>query len=144
MLLLLSRFSRVWLCVTPKTAAHQAPPSQGFSRQEHWSGLPFPSYSLSFPQATAFSFFFFCFFTTQRSFTLIWARCYFAASFPGGSVVKKLTMQETQVWFLSSKWQPTPVFLPRKCHGQRSLEGYSWRGCKRIRYNLVTKQQQQP
>ena len=26
----------------PKTAAHQAPPSLGFSRQEHWSGLPFP------------------------------------------------------------------------------------------------------
>ena len=42
-LLLLSRFSRVRLCVTPETAAHQAPPSLGFSRQEHWSGLPFPS-----------------------------------------------------------------------------------------------------
>ena len=43
LLLLLSRFSRVWLCATPETAAHQAPPSLGFSRQEHWSGLPFPS-----------------------------------------------------------------------------------------------------
>ena len=42
-LLLLSRFSRVRLCATPQTAAHQAPPSLGFSRQEHWSGLPFPS-----------------------------------------------------------------------------------------------------
>ena len=42
-LLLLSRFSRVQLCATPETAAHQAPPSLGFSRQEHWSGLPFPS-----------------------------------------------------------------------------------------------------
>ena len=41
--LLLSRFSRVRLCVTPKRAAHQAPPSLGFSRQEHGSGLPFPS-----------------------------------------------------------------------------------------------------
>ena len=41
--LLLSRFSRVRLCATPKMAAHQAPPSLGFSRQEHWSGLPFPS-----------------------------------------------------------------------------------------------------
>ena len=29
--------------VTPQTAAHQAPLSLGFSRQEHWSGLPFPS-----------------------------------------------------------------------------------------------------
>ena len=42
-LLLLSRFSRVRLCVTPEAAAHQAPLSLGFSRQEHWSGLPFPS-----------------------------------------------------------------------------------------------------
>ena len=42
-LLLLSRFSRVRLCATPETAAHQAPPSLGFSGQEHWSGLPFPS-----------------------------------------------------------------------------------------------------
>ena len=41
--LLLSRFSRVRLCATPETAAHRAPPSLGFSRQEHWSGLPFPS-----------------------------------------------------------------------------------------------------
>ena len=43
MCVLLSRFSRVRLCATPWTAAHQAPPSLGFSRQEHWSGLPFPS-----------------------------------------------------------------------------------------------------
>ena len=43
LLLLLSHFSRVRLCATPETAAHQAPPSLGFSRQEHWRGLPFPS-----------------------------------------------------------------------------------------------------
>ena len=42
-LLLLSRFSSVWLCVIPQMAAHQAPPYLGFCRQEHWSGLPFPS-----------------------------------------------------------------------------------------------------
>ena len=42
-LLLLRRFSRVRLRATPETAAHQAPPSLGFSRQGHWSGLPFPS-----------------------------------------------------------------------------------------------------
>ena len=35
--------SRVWLSVTPWTAAHQAPPSMGFSRQEYWSGVPLPS-----------------------------------------------------------------------------------------------------
>ena len=43
LLLLLSHFSRVRLCTTPETAGHEAPPSLGFSRQEHWSGLPFPS-----------------------------------------------------------------------------------------------------
>ena len=43
LLLLLSCFSRVQLCAIPQMAAHQAPPSLGFSRQEHWSGLPFPS-----------------------------------------------------------------------------------------------------
>ena len=42
LLLLPSLFSHVCPRATPQTAAHQAPPSLGFSRQEHWSGLPFP------------------------------------------------------------------------------------------------------
>ena len=43
LLLLLSHFSRVWLCATPWTAAYQAPLSMGLSRQEYWSELPLPS-----------------------------------------------------------------------------------------------------
>ena len=43
LLLLLSRFSHVRFCETPEMAALQAPLFLGFSRQEHWSGLPFPS-----------------------------------------------------------------------------------------------------
>ena len=35
--------SRIWLLTTPWTAAYQAPPSMGFSRQEYWSGVPLPS-----------------------------------------------------------------------------------------------------
>ena len=35
--------SRVWLLETPWTAAYQAPPSMGFSKQEYWSGVPLPS-----------------------------------------------------------------------------------------------------
>ena len=35
--------SRVWLLATPWTAAYQAPPSMGFSRQEHWSRVSLPS-----------------------------------------------------------------------------------------------------
>ena len=36
--------SCVWLFATPWTAAYQAPPSMGFSRQEYWSGVPLPSW----------------------------------------------------------------------------------------------------
>ena len=39
------------------------------------------------------------------------------------------------------KWQPTRVFSPGNSHGQRSLEGYSPWGCKRVGHDLVTKQQ---
>ena len=45
-------------------------------------------------------------------------------------------MQELRVCSLgqkdpwSRKWQPTPIFLPEKSHGQRSLVGYSPKGCK--------------
>ena len=41
----------------------------------------------------------------------------------------------------SRKWQPTPVFLPGKLHGQRSPVGSSPWGCKRVSYDLVMKQQ---
>ena len=49
--------SHVWLFTTPWTAAHQAPPTMGFSRQEHWSGVPLPSpvsWFLSNPQDSCF------------------------------------------------------------------------------------------
>ena len=39
---MVSRFSHVWLFVTPWTVGHQAPLSMKFSKQEYWSGLPFP------------------------------------------------------------------------------------------------------
>ena len=41
--------SRVWLFATPWTAAYQAPPSVGFSRQEYWNGVPLPSTNLEIP-----------------------------------------------------------------------------------------------
>ena len=48
-------------------------------------------------------------------------------------------------WVKKISWRrkPTPIFLPGKFHGQRSLVGYSPRGCKRVGHNLATKQQQQ-
>ena len=61
--------------------------------------------------------------------------------FPGGAVVKHppamQKAQETQIQSLGQEdspgegWQPTPVFLTGKFHGQRSLAGSSARGCKR-------------
>ena len=61
---------------------------------------------------------------------------------PGGTVVKNPpAKQETQTrrvdpWVgkipWRRKWQPTPLFLPGKSHGQKSLEGYSPRGLKRV------------
>ena len=43
LLLLLGHFSRVRLCATPQTAAHQAPLAMGFSRPEYWSRVPLPT-----------------------------------------------------------------------------------------------------
>ena len=55
-----------------------------------------------------------------------------SASFPGGSVIRIcLAVQETEVQFLGQEgslekeMEPTPVFLPGKTHGQRSLGGYN-------------------
>ena len=43
MMMMMKSLSRVQLFVTPWTVAYQAPLSMGFSRQEYWNGLPFPS-----------------------------------------------------------------------------------------------------
>ena len=57
-------------------------------------------------------------------------------------------MQENWVQSLGQKdlleeeMATTPVFLPEKSHGQRSLAGYSLWGHKRLRHNLATKSQQ--
>ena len=67
---------------------------------------------------------------------------------PGGSVVKNLPAFRRcgfDPWVRKipwrRKWQPTPVILPEKSDGQRNLAGYSPWDCKRVRHELVTKQQ---
>ena len=73
--------SSVRLSATPWTAAHQAPPSMGFSRQECWSGVPLPS-----PQMVL-----------VRSFLWLSNIPLYICGLPHGSVVKNLSvMQETQ------------------------------------------------
>ena len=65
--------------------------------------------------------------------------------FPDGSVIKHLLANagDSGVILRSGRWQPLPVFLPGKSHGQRSLAGYSPWGHKRVRHDIATKQQQQ-
>ena len=68
--------------------------------------------------------------------------------FPGGSVVKNLPASAGDIGLIPKiPWkraqQPTPVFLPGKSHGQRSLVGNSPQGCKKIGHDLAIKQKQQ-
>ena len=154
-LLLLSHFSCVRLCSTPKTAAHQAPLSLGFSRQEHWSGLPCPSpmhesesesegtqscptlsdpMDCSPPGSSVYGMF--------QARVLEWggrkAQLFLLSRdtlvFPKTSQVGqwlRIFLQSRRHWFnpwvgkipQGRKWQPTPIFLPGKSHGQRSLLG---------------------
>ena len=74
-------------------------------------------------------------------FFLLYTCMYVYRGFPGGSVVKNLPANVRDVISIPGsgrspswrkKWQPIPVFLPGKSHGQRGLEGYSPWGCKRI------------
>ena len=69
--------------------------------------------------------------------------------FPGGSVVKNhpvnvgdtgsIPGSERFPW--KRKWEPIPIFLPGKSHGQRNLAGYSPWGLKRVRQDLLSIQQ---
>ena len=178
-------------------AACQALPSLEFSRQEHWSGLPFPSpvhenekwkWSHSFvsdsvrphglqPTRLLRPWDFPGKSTGVGCHCLLRARswgtfknnvgfgsgiqlnyrgqvgpfkaCSFSMGFPGGTGSKEPTCQcrrhkrcgfdpwvEKIPW--RGKWQPTPVFLPGKSHGQRSLAGYSPWGCKESDTTEVT------
>ena len=62
---------------------------------------------------------------------------------PSANAGDEGSVPELRIFPWRRKWQPTPVFLPRKSHGQRSLAGYSPWGYKRVRYNLATKQEHQ-
>ena len=108
--------SRVRLLATPRTAAHQVPPSMGFSRQENWSGVPLPS-----PITT----------NLERCIQRM-------VSSPTKQIGKTLKPQKPHHSVLAlvaeairrRQWQPTPVLLPRKSHGRRSLVGCSPWGCE--------------
>ena len=152
---ILSRFSPVQLFATLQTAAHQAPLSMGFSRQEYWSGLPFPSLGdLPDPGIEPRSPTLQVDYLSSESRILEWVAYpfslkisfYFKIAHGEGAsqvalVVKNLPVNAGDLRDGSTipgsgrspwrrEWQPTPVFLPGESHGQRSLAGYSLQGCK--------------
>ena len=74
---------------------------------------------------------------TEAKRMIVYALLYIKSDFPGGSAVKNppansgdadLILDQEDPW--TRRWQPTPVFLPGKSHGQRSLVGYSPWGLK--------------
>ena len=77
------------------------------------------------------------FFYLEKTYMSLEFQYYYFKGFPGGSMVKNLPENAGDAGFwarkspLKRQWQPTPVFLPGKFHGQRNLTGYSPWGCKR-------------
>ena len=131
--------SRVRLCATPWTAAHQASPSMGFSRQEYWSGLPcLPLEDLLDPRIRAsntcvYGLGFFMILEkamAPHSSTLAWKIPWMEK--PGGlqsmgsrgvrhDWATSLSLFTFMHW--RRQWQPTPLFLPGESQGWRSLVG---------------------
>ena len=83
------------------TVAHQAPPSTGFSRQEYWSGLPFPS-PADLPDPGI------------------------KPEFLASPAMAGKFFANCSTWeYRRRQWHPTAVLLPGKSHGLRSLVGCS-------------------
>ena len=120
--------SRVQLLATLWTAAYQAPPSMGFSRQEYWSGVPLPSplTSLSY----CYSLFFVCFLISVIYFSPV--EIWFSCSF-GGSDGKESTCNEGDPGLIpwlgrspgGGHGNPLQNSFLETPHGQTNLVGYN-------------------
>ena len=122
---MLSGFSHVRLFATPWTVARQAPLFMRFSRLDYWSGLPCPlprdlpdpgikptslmSPALAAASATCLLIYIY---TCLHTHTCVYM-----------CMCIDLYTHIVQYW--RRQWQPTPVLLPRKSHGRRSLVGFS-------------------
>ena len=138
--------SRVRSSATPWTAAYQAPPSMGFSRQEYWSGVPLPSLLVSIMffyfvgdfcidvykgyWSIVFLYLFWLKAMAPHSSTLAWkipwmeepGRLQFMGSLRvGHDWAPSLSLFTCMHW--RRKWQPTPVFLPGESQERGSLVG---------------------
>ena len=130
------------------SVARQAPLSMEFSRQEYWSRLPFPTpkgifptqgWNLSLLHWLVDFFYHWATFEAHKNipiisknvlvfFCVVWIQSIPLTYFKEYNTVLLTLFAMLYPW--RRKWQPTPVFLPGKFHGQRSLAGYNWWGCK--------------
>ena len=122
--------SRVRLLATAWTAAYQAPPSMGFSRQEYWSGVPSPSLqsSLAILKMIRMQ-------SLLTTSTITWGLPRWLSSEEFACWCRRCRRCGLDPWVRkipwSKKWQSTPVFLPGKFHGQRGAwRAYSPWGCQ--------------
>ena len=125
--------SRVRLFVTPWTVAYQAPLPMGFSRQEYWSRVQFPSPG-DLPNPGI-----------EPGFPALqtdadWRKGILNTAIPYSGIhcshkKKQGTSIYSSPWRM--EWLPTPLFLPGEFHGLRSLEGCSLQSVKsqRIGHN---------
>ena len=135
--------SSVRLFTTPRTVAHQASLSMGFSRHEYWSGLPFsspgdlpdPGIESWFPSLQA------DYLPSEppgksREAASLISHLHLTPGFPGGTVIKNLPANAGDArdsglipWIRKIPWsrdlQPTPVFMPGESPGQRNQLGCS-------------------
>ena len=107
--------------MTPWTEDHQALLSMGFSRQEYWSGLPFPSPGdLPDPGIEPVS-------PTLQADALL---------FEPPDTTERRYFHFSLSCIGEGNWQSTPVVLPGKSHEQRRLAGYSPKSCKELQSSL--------
>ena len=141
----LSCFSHFWLCATPWTVAHKAPQPTGFSKQEYWSVLPFPTsgdildpgIEPEYLTSSALSGRLFITSTStvpfnfQKSYDI--ALLFFSFSWWRSKISACQSKRHNRCSFWSldkedlqeKKMTTQSIFLPGKSHGQRNLVSYS-------------------
>ena len=124
--------SHVRLLATPRTAAYQAPPSMGFSRQEHWNGVPLPSLG----RAIALTIWTFVGKVTSLLYNML-SRLVIDflprnkhLLIPWLQLPCAVILEPKKINYFTShirrrQWHPTPVLLPGKSYRGRSLVGCS-------------------
>ena len=104
-------FRRIRPSATPWTAAHQAPPSMGFSRQEYWSGVPLPSPYGGWSYINSYMFYLIFFFLSSL--------LHFYPSFINNLVVARV--------LLRLRWEYSQIKIPMLCYSNWFLYHVHWR-----------------